>query len=86
MLCHWQVKSDNQMHVKKEKDICKFPTDVVANATLLDLPSKEPSYLKYPKRKNQFLIKSFDEITLLQILQARFGFTDNMIMVELELL
>ncbi len=41
------VKSDNQMHVKKgKKTFANLPTDVVANATLLDLPSKKPVYLK----------------------------------------
>lgn len=41
------VKSDNQMHVKKgKKTFANLPTDVVANATLLDLPSKKPLYLE----------------------------------------
>ncbi|MGY5149116.1 MAG: phosphoribosylformylglycinamidine synthase subunit PurL [Candidatus Nitrosopumilus sp. bin_68KS] len=41
------VTSDNQMHVKKgKKTFANLPTDVVANATLLDLPSKKPEYLK----------------------------------------
>jgi len=41
------VKSDNQMHVKKGKEtFANLPTDVVANATLLDLPSKKPPYLE----------------------------------------
>jgi len=41
------VKFDNQMHVKKgKKTFANLPTDVVANATLLDLPSKKPEYLK----------------------------------------
>ncbi|MGI9567929.1 MAG: phosphoribosylformylglycinamidine synthase subunit PurL [Nitrosopumilus sp.] len=40
------VKSDKNMHVKKgDKTCANLPTDVVANATLLDLPSKEPEYL-----------------------------------------
>ncbi|MFQ5496912.1 MAG: phosphoribosylformylglycinamidine synthase subunit PurL [Nitrosopumilus sp.] len=41
------VKSDKKMHVKKgKKTFAHLPTDVVANATLLDLPSQEPRYLK----------------------------------------
>ena len=41
------VKSDNQMHVKKgKKTFANLPTDVIVNATLLDLPSKKPVYLK----------------------------------------
>ena len=41
------VKSDKKMHVKKGNKTCaNLPTDVVANATLLDLPSKKPEYLK----------------------------------------
>jgi len=41
------VKLDNQMHIKKgKKTFANLPTDVVANATLLDLPSKKPAYLE----------------------------------------
>jgi len=41
------VKFDNQMHIKKDKKtVADLPTDVVANATLLDLPSTKPAYLK----------------------------------------
>ncbi|MCV0392169.1 MAG: phosphoribosylformylglycinamidine synthase subunit PurL [Nitrosopumilus sp.] len=41
-----RVTSDNKMHVKKgNKTFANLPTDVVANATLLDLPSKKPVYL-----------------------------------------
>ena len=41
------IKSGNQMHVKKgKKTFANLPTDVVANATLLDLPAKKPAYLK----------------------------------------
>jgi len=39
------VTSDNMMHVKKgKKTYANLPTDVVANATLLDRPSKKPAY------------------------------------------
>ena len=41
------VKFDNQMHVKKGiKTFANLPASVVANATLLDLPYKMPSYLE----------------------------------------
>jgi phosphoribosylformylglycinamidine synthase len=41
------VTSDNMMHVKKgKKTYANLPTDVVANATLLDRPSKKPAYLE----------------------------------------
>ena len=52
------VKSDKQMHVKKGKKTCaNLPTDVVANATLLDLPSQKPSYLK--TIENEKKLKNF---------------------------
>jgi phosphoribosylformylglycinamidine synthase len=42
-----RVTSDNIMHVKKGQKTCAFlPTDVVANARLLDRPSEKPTYLK----------------------------------------
>ncbi len=41
------VTSNNMMHVKKGTKTCaNLPTDVVANATLLDRPSKKPAYLE----------------------------------------
>ncbi|MBI5859797.1 MAG: phosphoribosylformylglycinamidine synthase subunit PurL, partial [Nitrosarchaeum sp.] len=41
------VTFDNMMHVKKGKTTCaNLPTGVVANATLLDRPSKKPAYLE----------------------------------------
>ena len=41
------VKNDNQMHITQgKKTFANLPTDVVANATLLDLPSKKPKYLQ----------------------------------------
>ncbi len=42
-----KVTSDNIMHVKKgKKTYAALPTDVVANANLLDRPSKKPKYLE----------------------------------------
>jgi len=41
------VKFDNKVHVKKgSKTFANISADIIANATLLDLPSKKPSYLK----------------------------------------
>ena len=41
------VKSDDQMHITQGgRTFANLPAGVVANATLLDLPSKEPSYLQ----------------------------------------
>lgn len=49
------VTFDNQMHVKKgNKTFANLPTDVVANATLLDLPSSKPSYLKTIETEKKF--------------------------------
>ncbi len=49
------VKFDNQMHVKQGgKTFANLPTDVVANATLLDLPSKEPAYLQTIETEKEF--------------------------------
>lgn len=41
------VTFDNMMHVKQGNKTCaNLPTDVVANAKLLDRPSKKPAYLE----------------------------------------
>ncbi|MGY5144057.1 MAG: phosphoribosylformylglycinamidine synthase subunit PurL [Candidatus Nitrosopumilus sp. bin_32a] len=49
------VKFDNQVHIKKgKKTVANLAADVVANATLLDLPSKEPSYLKTIENEKKF--------------------------------
>jgi len=63
------VKFDNQVHVKKgENTVANLPADVVANATLLDLPSKEPDYLKTIETENQFEpISNYSE-TLMNLL------------------
>jgi len=60
------VKSDNQMHVKKgKKTFANLPTDVVANATLLDLPSKKPVYLKtIEKEKKLKPISDYSKIMM----------------------
>ncbi len=49
------VKFDNQVHIKKGKNtVANLSADIVANATLLDLPSKEPSYLKTIENEKKF--------------------------------
>lgn len=61
-----KVKSDYQMHVTQNTKTCaNLPTDVVANATLLDLPSQEPTYLKnLTKEKKLKPITDFSKILL----------------------
>jgi len=49
------VKFDNNVHIKKGEDtVANLPAEFVANATLLDLPSKEPSYLKSIETEKKF--------------------------------
>ena len=66
-----KVKSDNQMHVTENSKTCaNLPTDVVANATLLDLPSKKPAYLKnITKEKKLKPVSDFSK-TLLKLLSS----------------
>ena len=66
-----RVKSDNQMHVTKNSKTCaNLPTDVVANATLLDLPSKKPAYLENITKEKKFKrITDFSK-TLLKLLSS----------------
>ncbi len=53
------VTFDKKMHVKKgETTIANLSTDIVANATLLDLPSKKPVYLENIEK-----IKSFPQLS-----------------------
>ena len=66
-----KVKSDNQMHVKQNSKTCaNLPTDVVANATLLDLPSKKPKYLKNITKEKKLKDVSDFSKTLLKLLSA----------------
>ena len=66
-----KVTSDNQMHVTQNSKTCaNLPTDVVANATLLDLPSKEPAYLKRIAKEKKFKPMSDFSKTLLKLLSA----------------
>ena len=67
-----KIKSDHQMLVKKDKKtFANLPTDVVANATLLDLPSKKPEYLETIEQepKNLKTIKNYSK-TLMKLLSA----------------
>ena len=65
------VKSDNQMHVKKgKKTFANLPTDVVANATLLDLPSKEPAYLKNIEKEKKLKPISDYSKTMMKLLSS----------------
>jgi phosphoribosylformylglycinamidine synthase subunit PurL len=63
------VTFDNKMHVKKgEVSIANISTDVVANATLLDLPSSKPVYLENIESEKQFLQLSNYSETLIKLL------------------
>jgi len=65
------VTSDNKMHVKKsKKTFANLPIDVVANATLLDLPSKKPEYLKTIENENKLKIISDYSKTLMKLLAS----------------
>ena len=65
------VKFDNHVHVKKgENTVANLPADVVANATLLDLPSKEPEYLKNIETEKQFEPISNYSDTLMNLLAS----------------
>ena len=66
-----RVKSDNKMRVKKgNKTFADLPTQVVANATLLDLPSKKPEYLKTIETEKKLKPISNYSKTLLKLLSA----------------
>jgi phosphoribosylformylglycinamidine synthase len=65
------VTTDNQMRVKKgTKTLANLPTDVVANATLLDLPSKYPEYLKTIENEKKFKSISDYSKTLMKLLAS----------------
>ncbi len=60
------VTFDSLMHVKKgEETLAKISTDIVTNATLLDLPSKKPVYLEAIEYEKDFApINDYSEILL----------------------
>ena len=65
------IKSNNQMHVKKgKKTFANLPTNVVANATLLDLPSKKPVYLKIIEKEKKLKSISDYSKTMISLLGA----------------
>lgn len=65
------VKSDNQVHIKKgNKTFANLSADVVANATLLDLPSKKPAYLKTIESEKKFKPLSDYSKTLMKLLAS----------------
>ncbi|MEO2265342.1 MAG: phosphoribosylformylglycinamidine synthase subunit PurL, partial [Nitrosopumilus sp.] len=60
------VTFDNLMHVKKgDVTLAKISTDIVTNATLLDLPSKKPAYLETIETEKKFTeINDYSEILM----------------------
>ncbi len=64
-----KVKTDNLMHVKKgAKTLASLPMKIVANAPLLDRPSKIPKYLdKLPKTHPSPKSKDFTNVILKMI-------------------
>ena len=63
------VTFDNKMHVKKgETSIANISTDIVANATLLDLPSRKPAYLENLETAKSFPQLSDYSETLMKLL------------------
>ncbi len=65
------VTFDSLMHVKNgENTIAKISTDIVTNATLLDLPSKKPAYLETIENEKEFpLLDNYSE-TLSKLLSS----------------
>jgi phosphoribosylformylglycinamidine synthase len=65
------VKFDNHVHIKKgENTVANLPADVVANATLLDLPSKKPLYLETIENEKKFESISNYSDTLMKLLAS----------------
>ncbi len=66
-----RVKFDNQVHIKKgSKTVANLSADFVANATLLDLPSKVPDYLKNIETEKKFKPISNYSKTLMKLLAS----------------
>ena len=64
-----KVKNDRIMHVKKGKKTLAFlPTQLVANAPLLDRPSTKPKYLKSLQTKVNLKLKSNLSTILMKML------------------
>lgn len=65
------VKFDNQMHVKKgKKTFANLPTGVVVNATLLDLSSKKPEYMKSIEKEKKLKPISDYSKTMMKLLAS----------------
>ena len=63
------IKSDKIMHVKQnKKTFANLPTEIVANAPLLDRPSKKPSYLETIQKEKKLKIPSNLTNTLYKLL------------------
>ena len=60
------VTSDNMMHVKKgQQTLANIPTEIVANAPLLDRPSKKPLYLETIENERDIpLLDDYSEVLL----------------------
>jgi phosphoribosylformylglycinamidine synthase len=60
------ITSDSMMHVKKGKETyAQLPTGVVANAALLDRPSKKPAYLEtISEEKNLKPISNYSKVMM----------------------
>jgi phosphoribosylformylglycinamidine synthase subunit PurL len=65
------VTFDSLMHVKKgEETLAKISTDIVTNATLLNLPSKKPVYLETIEHEKDFPQTHNYSETLLKLLSS----------------
>jgi phosphoribosylformylglycinamidine synthase len=65
------VKDNKMMHVKKEKNtLALLPANVVANAPLLDRPTKKPSYLKEIQKEKKFKAQPDLSLTLTKLLSS----------------
>lgn len=65
------VTSGNNMHVKKGKvTFANISTDIVANAKLLDRPSKKPEYLKAIQKEKKIKLISNLSKTLMKLISS----------------
>ena len=65
------VTSGNKMHVKKgKKTFADISTDIVANAKLLERPSKKPTYLKNIHKEKKFKIISNLSKTMMNLISS----------------
>lgn len=66
-----KVKDNKMMHVKKEKHtLALLPANVVANAPLLDRPTKKPAYLKGIQNEKKLKTQSDLSLVLLKLLSS----------------